>query len=112
MRNTAIVVLALLIGSSDLLAAQRSASTGGFWYSVGVAPGWTRVSCQICAGSRRTGLSAFLALGGRTRRALRLGGARAGWRRGEEAVTQSLLSIGAAAYWSPGPSRRLYLRGG
>ena len=113
MRKAAIVVLALaLTGSIDLLAAQRSSSTGGFWYSVGVAPGWTRVSCQICSGSRRTGLSAFVGLGGRTSRALRIGGELAGWRKSDEGVTQSLMSIGAAAYWYPGTTRRVYLRGG
>lgn len=107
------VVLALVLtGRTDLLAAQRSSATGGFWYSVGVAPGWTRVSCQICSGSRRTGLSAFLGLGGRTSRALRIGGELAGWRKSDEGVTQTLMSIGAAAYWYPGTTRRLYLRGG
>jgi len=113
MRTAAMVVLALaLTGRTDLLAAQRSSATGGFWYSVGVAPGWTRVSCQICSGSRRTGLSAFLGLGGRTSRALRIGGELAGWRKSDESVTQTLMSIGAAAYWYPGTTRRLYLRGG
>lgn len=113
MRTAAMVVLAFaLTGRTDLLAAQRSSSTGGFWYSVGVAPGWTRVSCQICSGSRRTGLSAFLGLGGRTSRALRIGGELAGWRKSDAGVTQTLMSIGAAAYWYPGTTRRLYLRGG
>jgi len=113
MRTAAMVVLALaLTGSINILAAQRSSSTGGFWYSVGVAPGWTRVSCPICSGSRRTGLSASLGLGGRTSRALRIGGELAGWRQSDEGVTQSLMSIGAAAYWYPGTTRRLYLRGG
>jgi hypothetical protein len=115
MRKAAMVVLALaLTGSIDLLAAQRSrsSSAGGFWYAFGVAPGWTRVSCQICSGSRRTGLSAFVGLGGRTSRALRIGGELAGWRKSDEGVTQSLMSIGAAAYWYPGATRRVYLRGG
>ena len=114
MRTAAMVILALtLTGSIDPLVAQRrSSSPGGFWYAIGVAPGWARVSCQICAGSRRTGLSAFVGLGGRTSRALRIGGELAGWRKSEGDVTQSLLSIGAAAYWYPGTTRRLYLRGG
>src|SRR5512145_1903149 len=111
MRKAATVLLALaLTGGRDLPAAQRSSSTGGFWYAVGVAPGWTRVSCQICAGSRRTGLSAFVGLGGRTSRALRIGGELGGWRKSDEGVTQTLMSIGAAAYWYPGTTRRVYLR--
>ena len=113
MHKAAIVVLALVLtGISDLVAAQRASSTGGFWYSVGVAPGWTRVSCQICAGSRRTGLSAFGGLGGRTSRALRIGGELAAWRQSDQGITQTLMSIGAAAYWYPTTKRNIYLRGG
>ena len=115
MRKTATIVLVLaLAGSASVLAAQRSAATagGGLWYAIGVAPGWTRVSCQLCSGSRRTGVSAFVGVGGRTSRSLRIGGELAGWRKSEDGVTQTLMSFGGAAYWYPGAKRRLYLRGG
>ena len=118
MRKTTIVVLAIaLMGTGGALAAQRrtssgGGSSGGFWYAVGLAPGWARVSCQICAGSRATGLSAFLGLGGRTSRALRIGGELAGWRQSDAGLTQTLMSIGAVAYWYPGTKRSVYLRGG
>ncbi len=107
----------LLAGASGALA-QRSprvtsgASAGGFWYSLGVAPGWTRITCAICAGARESGLSAYIGLGGRTSRALRIGGELAAWREHDAGVTQTLMSIGAAAYWYPNLRRRLYLRGG
>lgn len=117
MRNTAITLLVLLLASTNLTAQRRPASGGGvggggLWYAVGVAPGWARVSCQICAGSRRTGLSAFVGIGGSTSRTLRIGGELAGWRQREANVTQTLMSIGAAAYWYPRVRRRFYLRGG
>lgn len=113
MRKAAIVLLTLgLTANPDALHAQRRSGDGGFWYAVGVAPGWARVSCQICAGSRRTGVSAFLGLGGSASRTLRIGGELAGWRKGEEGVTQTLMSVGAAAYWYPTARRNLYLRGG
>lgn len=118
MRKTAITLLALLLASTSLTAQRRPApgrgapGGGGFWYAVGVAPGWARVSCLICAGNRRTGLSAFVGIGGSTSRTLRIGGELAGWRQREGNVTQTLMSIGAAAYWYPGVRRRFYLRGG
>jgi len=36
--------------------------------------------CDICAGRRKTGLSAFLGVGGSTGRAVRIGAELAGWR--------------------------------
>jgi hypothetical protein len=108
------MVLALLLASTGVSAQRRAAAGGGdgLWYVVGVAPGWARVTCQICAGSRQTGLSAFVGLGGSTSRALRIGGELAAWRERDASVTQTLLSVGAAAYWYPSVRRRFYLRGG
>ncbi len=105
-----ILMATLLAGSSRAVAQRREAS--GLWYSVGVAPGWARVTCDICAGRRKTGLSAFIGVGGSTGRAVRVGAELAGWRERDGAVTQTLLSFGAAAYWYPNAGRRFYLRGG
>jgi hypothetical protein len=112
MRNTATVLALVLTAHAGALDAQRRSSDGGFWYAVGVAPGWARVSCQLCSGSRRTGVSAFVALGGRTSRVLRIGGELAGWRKSDEGLTQTLLSFGGSAYWYATARRNLYLRGG
>jgi hypothetical protein len=113
MRTGAIVVLTLALAAPCGLAAQRRESSG-FWYSVGLAPGWARVTCDICAGRRHTGISAFLGVGGSTGRggSLRIGGELAGWREREGGVTQTLMSVGATAYWYPNLRRRFYLRGG
>ncbi|OLC06233.1 MAG: hypothetical protein AUH78_24550 [Gemmatimonadetes bacterium 13_1_40CM_4_69_8] len=111
MRTPAIILVAFALGASGQLAAQRRENSG-FWYSLGLAPGWARVTCSICAGSRRTGGSAFVGLGGRTSRSLRIGGEFAAWRERHNGVTQTLMSIGATAYWYPNLRRRLYLRGG
>ncbi|HYT82895.1 MAG TPA: hypothetical protein VEK86_05550 [Gemmatimonadales bacterium] len=91
-------------------AARRSAS--GFWYGFGLAPGWARVSCSICAGDRKGGVSGFAGLGGGTSRSLRIGAEVAVWRHSAGGVTQMLTAVGAAAYWLPNPRRRLYLKGG
>ncbi|HEY7191054.1 MAG TPA: hypothetical protein VH436_31095 [Vicinamibacterales bacterium] len=111
MRSATIALVAMIITAPAYGQGQRRESSG-FWYSVGVAPGWTRVTCDICAGDRQGGLSAFLALGGSTSRAVRIGGELGAWRENDAGVTQTLLSVGAAAYWYPNARRRFYLRGG
>jgi len=113
MHRTGVILLALALASMRVAVAQRSAgSAGGLWYSVGVAPGWARLTCDICAGHRETGVSAFLGVGGSTSRALRVGAELAGWRQSAGGVTQTLMSVGAVAYWYPNLQRRFYLRGG
>lgn len=113
MRTLGVILLALALAAPRQAAAQRRRdSGGGFWYSLSAGPGWARLTCTICAGSRRTGMSAALGLGGSTSRMLRIGGELAGWRESHEGVTQTLLSVGAAAYWYPSLRHRLYLRGG
>src|SRR5687768_6917480 len=107
MHRTAIVMIALaLIGTASALSAQRRPSETGFWWAVGVAPGWTRVSCDICAGRRSTGMSAFVGLGSKTSRAVRIGGEFAAWRQSDPNLTQTLMSIGASAYWYPSARQR------
>src|SRR5258706_13604184 len=101
------------VGQGSAASGSRGAGGGGgLWYSVAVAPGWARVSCDICAGRRQTGVSAFLGVGGSTSRALRVGAELAGWRHREGGVTETLMSVGATAYWYPNLARRFYLRGG
>src|SRR5262245_36877837 len=112
MRTPTGILLALALAPTFGAAQQREAGARGFWYSIGVAPGWARVTCDICAGSRRTGISAFLGVGGTTGRAVRIGGELGAWREREGGVTQTLMSVGAAAYWYPNLGRRFYLRGG
>src|SRR6266566_7606113 len=111
MRRAALTLLTLLLLGAGGATAQRRSSSG-FWYGVGVAPAWARITCQICAGKRKTGLSAVVGVGGSTSRAIRIGGELAAWRERDGGVTQTLLSFGGAAYWYPGVRRQLYLRGG
>jgi len=117
LKSRVLLLAALLTSATGAMAQRRGASGGGsggtgFWYGVGVAPGWARVSCSLCASDCVTGVSAYIALGGRTSRALRIGGELAAWRERDAGVTQTLMSIRAAAYWYPNSRRRLYLSGG
>lgn len=111
MRTAATVLVAILLAGTSGVAAQRR-QPSGLWYSIGVAPGWARVTCDICAGRRTTGLSAFVGVGGTSGRAVRVGAELAGWRQRDGGVTQTLLSFGAAAYWYPNVRSQFYLRGG
>ena len=86
----ALVAMALA-GSSTAAAQRREAS--GLWYSVGVAPGWARVTCYICAGRRKTALSAVIGVGGSAGRAVRIGAELAAWRQREGGVTQTVMSL-------------------
>src|SRR5262249_30945436 len=106
------VTLALLVLQTPIALASQRRASAGFWYGVAVAPAWARLTCDICAGHRRTGLSATLSLGGTAGRGLRVGGELSGWREREGDVTQTLMSVGASAYWYPNPRSGLYLRGG
>jgi hypothetical protein len=111
MRTAAMILMATLLAGASRAAAQRR-DASGLWYSVGVAPGWARLTCNICAGRRKTALSAVMGVGGSAGRAVRIGAELAAWRQREGGVTQTLMSFGAAAYWYPNPGRRFYLRGG
>lgn len=107
-------VLALGAPGGGLAAQGRRAQQRGtgFWFGLGAASGWARLSCAICAGNRDPGPSLVAALGGRTSPGLRLGAELAGWRRTDGAVTQTVTTIGGVAYWFPGPRRRFFLKGG
>ncbi|PYP09650.1 MAG: hypothetical protein DMD59_08115 [Gemmatimonadetes bacterium] len=111
MRAHAMILVSVALTAPHPAAAQRREASG-LWYTVGVAPAWARVTCDICAGRRKTGLSAFLGVGGSTSRAVRVGAELAAWRQRDGGVTQTLMSVGAAAYWYPNAGRQLYLRGG
>ena len=109
MRTPAMVLVAMALTGSSTAAAQRREASG-LWYSVGVAPGWARVTCYICAGRRKTALSAVIGVGGSAGRAVRIGAELAAWRQREGGVTQTVMSFGATAYWYPNAGRRFYLR--
>jgi len=114
MRNAAVLLLVLSMTVPNALVGQRrrEASNGGFWYGVALGPGWTRFTCDICAGHRQTGISASLALGGTAGRGLRVGGELSGWRKSDAGLTQTLMVVSASASWHPNPRSGLYLRGG
>jgi hypothetical protein len=114
MVRTAAIALAVALACTTGAAAQRAAArtNSGVWYAFGLAPGWASVSCSICGADHPVGVSAFVGLGGRTSRNLRIGTDLAGWRQRDGGITRSLLAIGAAAYWYPTARRRLYLKGG
>ena len=115
-RSIVLVGVALASGAlATLLPAQRRAapqSQSGFWYGFGLAPGWARLSCQICSSQRPTGVSGLVRLGGRMGPKTLIGAELLGWHQRDGGVTQTLTAIGAAAYFYPGRRRALYFKGG
>ncbi len=117
MLRIGVLALTVALGSTSGAIAQRGDPTSRdgssrLWYGFGLAPGWARVSCTICAANRPAGISAFAALGGSTSRVLRIAGELAAWHERNGAVKQTLMSVGAATYWYPNIRRRFYLKGG
>src|SRR5256886_4131774 len=89
----------------DLAAQQQRQARDGFWFGAALGSGWARVSCQICQGNNRSGLSGTLRLGGGVSRKVLIGAEVAAWwatiETGADTVHQSLAAFGAAAYWYP-----------
>ena len=106
--------LALLALGRDLPAQQQRQARDGFWFGAALGTGWARVSCDICQGTNRGGLSGVLRLGGGVSRAVLIGAEVAAWwttiEGASDTVHQSLAAFGAAAYWYPSGRRPLYLK--
>jgi hypothetical protein len=106
--------LAALALGRDLAAQQQRQARDGFWFGAALGGGWAGVSCQICKGGYRRGLSGALRLGGGVSRAVLIGAEVAAWRTtidtNAKTVHQSLAAFGAAAYWYPSRRRPLYLK--
>src|SRR5213083_355078 len=98
-RAAVVIGLTISLACAGGAAARRDGA--GLWYGFGLASGWARVTCTICAGDRKGGMSAFAGLGGSTSRSLRIGAEFAAWRHQGGNVTQTLTAIGVAAYWFP-----------
>jgi len=94
--------LAALALGRDLAAQQQRQARDGFWFGAALGGGWAGVSCQICKGGYRRGLSGALRPGGGVSRAVLIGAEVAAWRTtidtNAKTVHQSLAAFGAAAY--------------
>jgi len=106
-----LVVLAL---GRDLAAQQQRQARDGFWFGAALGRGWAHVSCDICKGTYRSGLSGALRLGGGVSRSVLIGAEVAAWwatiDSGTATVHQSLAAFGVAAYWYPSRRRPLYMK--
>src|SRR5437773_10869074 len=105
--------LAALALGRDLAAQQQRQARDGFWFGAALGSGWARVSCQICQGNNRSGLSGTLRLGGGVSRKVFIGAEVAAWwaaiDSGTDTVHQSLTAFGAAAFCYPITHRTPYL---
>src|SRR5258706_15128184 len=94
--------LALLALGRDLPAQQQRQARDGFWFGAALGSGWARVSCDICQGTNRGGLSGGLRLGGGVSSKVLIGAEVAAWwatiQSGPATGHQSLAAFGAAGY--------------
>ncbi len=106
--------LAALALGRDLAGQRQRQARDGFWFGAALGSGWASVSCDICQGTNRGGLSGALRLGGGVSRAVLIGAEVAAWwatiESGADTVHQSLAAFGVAAYWYPSRRRPLYLK--
>jgi hypothetical protein len=104
---------ALLLAAAPLAAQPEAESPGeGLWYGLSAGAGWDRMSCGICAGERRPGLSASVRAGGTLNPGLLLGGEAGGWSNSSGGVDEFLGSFGAVLFWFPDPAGPIHLKGG
>lgn len=100
MRNVMMAIVALAAAAAPL-RAQRTQSSGGFWYGAGLGSGWTRVACDLCRSSRGTAVSGFVRLGGRVRPGLLVGAEGSVWKKGDGGIDETLFGLSANAYVYP-----------
>src|SRR5256884_7570381 len=73
---TRLVVLGWLVALAlgrDVAAQQQRQARDGFWFAGAFGTGWAHVSCDICQGTNRGGVSGALPLGGGVGRAVLVG---------------------------------------
>lgn len=113
--------IAVLIGVTALLPSTAAAQTSaepradqreGVWFSLAAGTGWDRLSCGICAGERRNGLSGAIAVGGTLDSRWLLGGETSYWSNASDGIDETLVSIGILAAFYPNAASGLHLRGG
>src|SRR5260370_25221376 len=113
MLRIAVLAFTVALGTTSGAIAQRGDATSRdgsrLWYGFGVAPGWARVSCAICAANPPAGISAFAAIGGSTSPVRPIAVKLPAWRARDGTARQTLMTVCAPPYWYPSLPRRFYL---
>ena len=84
----------------------------GQFLAVGLGFGFDQISCDVCAGNPKSGLSGFVRFGGTVSDRVLLAAEFDAWTRGDEGVRQILGSLSAVALLYAGPEARFHFKVG
>jgi hypothetical protein len=107
------VSFSLLANPSEGLAqtaAENKHARQGFWFTLGGGGG--SLGCDDCGGTRESGATGQLALGGTISPRLQLGASSNVWAKNVEGVTVTMSSLTAIAKFYPSAASGFFLTGG
>jgi len=99
----------MLLGAFQASDAEGQRREGQF-LSVGLGGGFDQVTCSVCAGTPKTGLTGFVRFGGTLNEKTLLGAEFDGWTRGDEGIRQYLGSLMGVAMFYGGPQEAFYFK--
>src|SRR5437868_7700661 len=106
------LVVACALGSisfAGIAKAQNAQTRQGFWFSGG--PGYGSLGCDNC-GSRESGLSGGLSLGGTISPRFLLGGGTSGWTKTDQGARLPVDEIGARLRFYPSATGGIFVTRG
>jgi len=107
-RSLVLAAVAVPMMFTDASAQMRE----GQFLAVGLGGGFDQISCDVCAGDLKSGLSGFVRFGGTVSDRVLLAVEFDAWTRSEEDVRQILGSLSAVALLYAGPEARLHFKVG
>ena len=102
----AVIASVAVVGTAQ---AQNAQVRQGFWFSGGLGMG--SLGCDNC-GSRESGLSGGLSLGGTLNQHWLVGVGTAGWSKNEQGATLTVATLDARVRWYPSATGGFFVTGG
>lgn len=107
-----LTIAGIMLATAVPASAQGSIRHGGFFFGVGLGPGWAKYGGDASDGTTEIGFSGNLRLGGHLKPNLLLGGETNGWYKSSDGVNYSWGSIMGTIAVYPAKSAAFYLKGG
>lgn len=108
-RGLAVAAMLVALSAASIEAqVQRE----GQWLAVGLGGGVDQISCGVCQGDPKTGITGFVRFGGTISDRLLLGAEFDGWTRSDESIRQYMGALNAIAVLYAGPEARFHVKGG
>lgn len=104
--------VAATIVALSVTGAEAQVQREGQWFAVGLGGGVDQISCGVCQGDPKPGITGFVRFGGTISDRLLLGAEFDGWTRSDESIRQYMGTLNAIAILYAGPEARFHLKGG